>query len=215
MIETKARILDAAERLIAERGLDVSLRAITTAASVNLAAVNYHFQSKDALLDAVIARRIEPINRVRLEMLDTLEGEYPSGVLPLEPVLEAFLTPVLQMEAGDHVRVLFGRFYNLPDEFLNRVFFRHLQPVLERFHSALGRALPGLSSGHRMACMMFTAGAMVHVMAWSKIIGAVTGGGMDVVDRKSLTEQMVTFAAAGIRAIAKRSQSAHQGTRHA
>src|SRR6476619_5976727 len=127
MSETKVRILDTAERLIAEYGLDVSLRTITTEAGVNLAAINYHFQSKEALIDAVIARRIEPVNQSRLEMLDALEGDYPSGRLPLEGILEASLKPVIEMEASQHVRILFGRLYSLPDEFLNRLFNRHLR----------------------------------------------------------------------------------------
>ena len=61
---TKTRILNAAEKLFGEKGFDgTSLRDITAEAQVNLAAVNYHFQSKDSLFDAVIERRIEPINR--------------------------------------------------------------------------------------------------------------------------------------------------------
>ena len=83
MIETKVRILDAAERLFAEQGLDVSIRAITDEAGVNLAAVNYHFQSKVALVDAVIARRFEPVTKRRFEMLDQLEAQHGAGPLPL------------------------------------------------------------------------------------------------------------------------------------
>src|ERR1700682_6408320 len=61
---TKDRLLDTAERLFAKSGIDaVSLRDITAEAGVNLAAVNYHFQSKDSLMEAVICRRIEPVNR--------------------------------------------------------------------------------------------------------------------------------------------------------
>ena len=62
--DTKSRILDAAEKLFGLNGFEAtSLRDITAEAQVNLAAVNYHFQSKDSLIDAVIARRIEPVNR--------------------------------------------------------------------------------------------------------------------------------------------------------
>ncbi|MCC6391972.1 MAG: helix-turn-helix transcriptional regulator, partial [Bryobacterales bacterium] len=72
---TKDRILDAAELLFANHGFDAtSLRMITAQASVNLAAVNYHFQSKEALLDATIARRAIPINRRRLELLASYES---------------------------------------------------------------------------------------------------------------------------------------------
>ena len=62
--DTKTRILDAAEKLFGKSGFDAtSLRDITAEADVNLAAVNYHFQSKESLIDAVIARRIEPVNQ--------------------------------------------------------------------------------------------------------------------------------------------------------
>src|ERR1700748_619927 len=92
--DTKTRILDAAEKLFGENGFDgTSLRDITAEADVNLAAVNYHFQSKDSLIDAVIARRIEPVNRRRIELLDAA-GPNPT----VEQVLEAFIAPVMERD---------------------------------------------------------------------------------------------------------------------
>jgi AcrR family transcriptional regulator len=62
--DTKDRILDSAELLFAQQGIaSTSLRAITDHADVNLASVNYHFQSKDALVQAVLNRRLNPINQ--------------------------------------------------------------------------------------------------------------------------------------------------------
>ena len=90
--DTKSRILNAAERLIAKQGFDVPLRAITTEAGVNLAAVNYHFQSKEALLDAVVARRLDPINDVRFRMLDEVEARFRGRPLPVEPPLRTSAT---------------------------------------------------------------------------------------------------------------------------
>src|SRR6202158_4862222 len=93
-VDTKSRILDSAEKLFGMNGFDgTSLRDITTEAQVNLAAVNYHFQSKDSLIDAIIERRFEPINRSRLEMLDTA-GPSPT----VEKIVEAFLLPLLMVE---------------------------------------------------------------------------------------------------------------------
>src|SRR6202050_3273896 len=90
-LDTKSRILDSAEKLFGLNGFEAtSLRDITAEAQVNLAAVNYHFQSKESLIDAVIARRIEPVNRRRFEMLDAA-GTNPT----LEQILEAFVAPVL------------------------------------------------------------------------------------------------------------------------
>src|SRR5260370_6883247 len=94
--DTKQRILDSAERLFAENGFDsTSLRTIIADAQVNLAAIHYHFHSKEALLDAVILRRLEPINRLRLEMLDACEQ--PAS---LEAVIEAFLAPPFRVALG-------------------------------------------------------------------------------------------------------------------
>ena len=69
--DTKTKILNAAEKLFGVNGFHgTSLRDITAEAQVNLAAVNYHFQSKESLMDALIERRIEPINSKRFQMLD-------------------------------------------------------------------------------------------------------------------------------------------------
>ncbi len=70
MHATKLAILKATERLVAAKGFEAtSLRAITTAAKVNLAAVNYHFATKDALIVAMLNRRLRPVNEARLALL--------------------------------------------------------------------------------------------------------------------------------------------------
>src|SRR6202050_3962619 len=93
-LDTKSRILDSAEKLFGLNGFEAtSLRDITAEADVNLAGVNYHFQSKESLIDAVIARRIEPVNRKRLEMLESA-GPNPN----LEQILIAFLAPILNQD---------------------------------------------------------------------------------------------------------------------
>src|SRR5271166_1373914 len=92
--DTKTRILDTAEKLFGDKGFEsTSLRDITAEAHVNLAAVNYHFQTKDSLIDAVIQRKIEPVNQRRLAMLDAA-GPNPT----VEQVVEAFVAPVLERD---------------------------------------------------------------------------------------------------------------------
>src|SRR5690349_10447161 len=93
--DTKTSILDDAEGLFGLNSLEAtSLRDITTEADVNLAAINYHFQSKDSLIDSIVARRIEPVNRRRFEMLGAA-GPDPT----VEQILAAFMAPVLQVKA--------------------------------------------------------------------------------------------------------------------
>src|SRR5437870_13392240 len=89
---TKQRILDSAERLFADYGFaGVSLRAIIADARVNLAAIHYHYRSKEALFDAVLLRRLQPINRERLKLLDA--HEQPT----LEQIQEALLGPAVPL----------------------------------------------------------------------------------------------------------------------
>src|SRR6185295_6139770 len=98
MNETRERILDTAERLFAERGYSAtSLRSIIAAAKVNLAAVHYHFRTKEALLDEVLKRRLEPVNRERLAMLDACEQAVGNAPPPLEGVLTALIEPPLRL----------------------------------------------------------------------------------------------------------------------
>ena len=89
--DTRERILDAAERLFMENGYEAtSMRTITGAAEVNLAAVNYHFGSKEALLREVFRRRLAWLNRERLQALDRREQQAGGAQLKPSQILEAF-----------------------------------------------------------------------------------------------------------------------------
>ena len=109
---TRQRIMRSAETLFAERGFEtVSLRDITGAADANVAAVNYHFGSKERLIDAVIERHVVPINEERLELLDRFEAKCSEESLPVEKILKAFLSPVLRhITSGEMSEDLFGKF---------------------------------------------------------------------------------------------------------
>jgi AcrR family transcriptional regulator len=192
--DTKGRILDVAEKLFGLKGFEAtSLRDITAEAQVNLAAVNYHFQSKDSLIDAVIVRRIEPVNRRRLEML-AAAGPNPE----LEQILTAFLTPALELNL-ESATPLMSRILSDPNQFVERVFRKHLRPMLDRFSEELGRSLPDLPASERLWRLTFMAGVMTHVMRWSDVLPEMTGGLCDAADRTALIERAVAFLAAGFR----------------
>lgn len=192
--DTKTRILDSAENLFGLYGIEeTSLRDITTHAQVNLAAVNYHFHSKDSLTDAVIARRVEPVNRRRLEMLDAAGPE-----ATVEQILAAFLTPALEIRLECVVPML-GRILSNP-LFVDRVYKRHFAVVSERFRAALGQALPDLSKQEVLWRQIFMVGAMTHLMALGEILPAITGGVCDISDRPAVVQHAVRFLAAGFRA---------------
>ena len=100
MTNTKDNILDAAEQLFAERGYEAtSMRAITSAAGVNLAAVNYHFHSKERLLQALFTRRLDMLNRRRMELMDRYEAEYGEKPIPLAKLVHVLIEPMLAAPA--------------------------------------------------------------------------------------------------------------------
>jgi len=193
--DTKTRILDAAEKLFGMNGFEAtSLREITTEASVNLAAINYHFQTKDSLIDAIVARRIEPVNKRRFELLEAA-GPKPT----LEQILTAFMAPVMQVKT-DAMVPLIGRILSNPDLFVDRVFRKHLAPVSQRFSEALFKALPDLPPSELLWRLHFSVAVMTHTMLWGKVYPKITNGICDITDRDALVDRAVRFVAAGFRA---------------
>ncbi|VVE62211.1 TetR family transcriptional regulator [Pandoraea pnomenusa] len=148
--DTKLRILDAAEDLFIEYGYEaMSLRQITSRAEVNLAAVNYHFGSKETLLQAMLARRLDRLNDERLALLTRAEAEWPDGQLTCEHVLGAMFIPALAIShhreiGGPAFLRLLGRVYADPSPFIREYLQQHYAPVFERFFEAFARALPEL-----------------------------------------------------------------------
>ena len=203
---TKERILDAAERLFTEHGFDAtSLRMITSAADVNLAAVNYHFHSKDALIEAVFARRIGPLNQKRLEMLEACVALAGSGPLPLEEVIRAFVAPVIRMrqqaiDRGADFAPLFGRQYSDPSGSAKRSFVAQMRQIAQPFTDAFVRALPETPLGELLWRVHFTIGVMAHTLAGGHYLQAMSRGLCDASDTEGLIERMVAFVAAGMRA---------------
>jgi AcrR family transcriptional regulator len=147
--DTRERLLDAAERLFATRGIDAaSVRDITDAAGANLAAVNYHFGSKYELIVAVVQRRADQLGQRRSELLDELED---AGAVDLRSVIRAMVLPTAELVAADPS----GRFYV---SFLAALDDHpELMPVLDVFDAStdrylrvLARATPGIPEPERV-----------------------------------------------------------------
>src|SRR6476619_7339038 len=136
MIDTKDKILDTAERLIGEQGIAAtSLRQIIAEAGVNLAAVHYHFGSKEEMLDALVIRKAGPVNEERLALLTRFEAEAAPNPAPVEKVLEAFLgPPFLERERSPLFVKVMGRMYS--EGLMPTVIAKHFQPMVTRFFAA-------------------------------------------------------------------------------
>ncbi|WEY37362.1 TetR/AcrR family transcriptional regulator [Paraburkholderia sp. SUR17] len=168
--DTKTRILDAAETLFVEFGYEaMSLRQITSRAEVNLAAVNYHFGSKEALIHAMLSRRLDRLNEARLQLLDRFDALLGER-LTCEHVLGAMFIPALRLSrdplvGGRAFLRLLGRAYTDPSSFIRDFLNAHYASVAERFFAAFQRALPHLPREELGWRLHFAIGALSGVLA--------------------------------------------------
>ncbi|MEO0477918.1 MAG: TetR/AcrR family transcriptional regulator [Planctomycetota bacterium] len=204
-MDTKTQILDAAEALFAEQGFDAtSLRAVTACAGVNLAAVNYHFGSKDGLLQAVCARRIGPVNDERMARLDEAESQATDRVVPLDRLLEIFLLPALRLghesQGTSFLRVM-GRLHGEMDrDHVRGLIEAQFATVKHRFVEAFRRTLPELPDNVLIVRIHFLIGSMAHTMMCPSEIVWMSGNKMSEPRPEELVTRLVAYAAAGLRA---------------
>ncbi|MER7638405.1 TetR/AcrR family transcriptional regulator [Streptomyces sp. NPDC126522] len=147
--DTRTQILDAAEHLFAEHGYrGTSVRAITTRAGANLAAVGYHFGSKAELMAAVVRRVVEPITAAQCAGLDKLLAGTPDPTVG--ELVEAFAGPLFDEmpaddEGGARASRLIVTILSDPAEEARSWTGPTEESVRERYFVAFARALPGLS----------------------------------------------------------------------
>ncbi|EWY39597.1 TetR family transcriptional regulator [Skermanella stibiiresistens SB22] len=200
--ETKEIILDTAERLFAERSFaSVSLREITAAAGVNLAAVNYHFGSKDALLLAVFRRRATDLNRERITLLKEAEARAGDHPVPLREILAALLSPPIrwtrQRTSGLSVFIQFMarvRTDGTPE--MRKLMDKDVGHI-HRFVVPTFRTLPHLPKDEIYWRLHFTLALMHYTITDLGRLEAISGGLCDLDDTDALIERMIDFAVAG------------------
>jgi AcrR family transcriptional regulator len=205
--DTKERLLDAAERLFAERGFEgASLRAVTQAAGTSVSAAHYHFGSKEALLVATIRRRAEPVMATRAARLAELERRAGDAPLPLEAVLDAFLRPIFEQRArpdrAEDFRRIAARLFSDPPPVVAALKREVFGRTAAHFLDALERALPGKPRHEIALDLQFLVGVMVHVTAGHLDDFPAPEGwpSLDALSDEVVLDRMVRFVAAGLRA---------------
>jgi len=202
MNDTRSRILDVAEELFGEQGFDrVSIRDITKKAKVNLAAINYHFGTKEDLIAAIFERRVLPVNQARIAALDAIQGP-DRRKTRLEEILEAFIRPTVEFsfgtpKGGKAFSKLFGRCLSEPSPEIIALLKRQFEPLAERLDAAVMKALPGLSRSEIFWCMKFTFGALHH---WHLTKDTFLPCWLEKADVEKQIQKLISFAAAGFRA---------------
>lgn len=202
-VSTREKILNVAEELFAEHGINgVSMRQLTAAANVNLAAINYYFGTKETLLAEIFARRAGPIIEQRGKMLEECE-EKPGKPPILEQVIEAFVRPALDSTQGpDGLKFmqLRARLSYERDQTIRDLFPRFFDPMTHRFIEFFQKILPHLSKAEVCWRFHFLLGAMIYSMANPGRIQTLSGGICNPGDWEENLKEMVPFLAAGFRA---------------
>jgi len=196
--DTRNRILDAAEQLFAEHGFDgTSIREVTRAADVNVAAVHYHFGSKEAVLRGVTDRIAGPINIRRSALLAQLLEAEPEGA-GLERLIECFVRADVEVlldlqERGARVARFLGRTYSDQTEWIQEMAHEQYAAATD-FYPHIGAALPHLNADEVAWRVRQTVAVIVNLFAtWPE-------QGMSRSAAERLLTRMVTFLAGGLRA---------------
>ncbi|HYW76908.1 MAG TPA: TetR/AcrR family transcriptional regulator [Gammaproteobacteria bacterium] len=212
-MDTRERILDIAEQLFAEQGLgQTSLRAITAAAGVNLAAVHYHFGSKEALERAIFERRLKPMNEDRLRRLDALEAN-SSGPVPLADLVYAFIAPPLELSrdqehGGRYFIRLLGRTYTEPTESLQDYVRELYEEVADRFQAAFNKTLPDLDAKELYWRLHFMVGTLAFCMSGSYTMRLIASSHLADEPTPVLIERLTRFLVGGLSPATALAQSA-------
>jgi len=202
VIDTRERILDVAERLFAERGYsNVSTRAITDEAGANTAAAHYHFGSKDRLLEEVFRRRLDPLNRERVRLIEACVAE--KGEASIDDIVRAFVEPTWRKpdNEGERLfRLLSGRASTDPNPEVRKVLFAAYDAVAHAFVENVAAACPHLSRQElfwRIACIY---GAMLYIRADNGRLQEVFGDGFSLSDPDGALRYALPFLVSGMRA---------------
>ncbi len=199
---TKDRILNAAEVLFAEQGFaGTSLREVTSRADVNIAAVNYHFGSKENLINEVFRRRMDEMSEARIALLRQAMAETPGQI---EPILRAFVIPALAVSHDRGGGVAFirviARAYAEKNDGLRAFLSARYGHVLRDFAKALAACLPDLGKEQLYWRLDFLAGALTYAMADFGMIKRPNGAS-EAAHQQRAADELIAFAAAGLRAL--------------
>lgn len=215
-VSTKDRILDAAESLFCSQGFAAtSLREITRQAEVNLAAVNYHFQSKDALVEAILKRKMLPLNEKRIALLDELDCEFAGRPLPLERVVRILVQPIYEARKDPAFATFPGflaRMFTDPGGWQERIFQPTMKPLIERMIPAIERALPGMPPRQVRIGIFLGIGAMsfslINQAMLSYLLREPAAHPADNPKDDVIVEHLIRFISAGLTALAPKEVAA-------
>lgn len=208
---TRARIMAAATELVALNGpQNVTIRELAKAADTNIAAVSYHFGSKNELVEAVLISIFEPINSRRMELLKDFENKAHPAWASLEEILESVLRPLVESKTASDGGSLYLRSLQhlraSPAGAPNTFVFSTFDNVAQYFFDALQKVLPSLTRAEIIWRYELVRGAAMHMLSncdpiSGKFRHLTKGIGMiDIDDRDVVLRELLDFSVAGMAA---------------
>jgi AcrR family transcriptional regulator len=209
--QTKDRILNAAERLFSERGIDgVSMREIAAAAGVQLALISYYFRSKEGLYRSVFHRRIDPISNERLSKLrDLMARKTPPPTI--EEVLDALARPWVELRekrGGLLYTRLIAREVGDPREGSRGIVKDMLDPIALKFIAAMGEVLPNHPRSEIHWAYHFFIGGLLLILLKQERIQRLSGQLCDLTHGEHVIEEIVGLFARALRNSKRTKQAA-------
>lgn len=200
----KLRLVEAAEKLFAEKGFEsVSVRDITKEAGANVAAVNYHFGSRDGLVVAVMSRYMTPVNQERLVRLEQVEKSGVTGAAGVEAILSAFVKPLVEHVGRSELSEklycqLVGRIFG--DQVVEMPNEVELQTknLIDRFVKALAKAMPELTPEEIIWRLHFAAGGMIHLLTHTDFLYRIASAVCGTPPMDQTIDRFIRFGVAGI-----------------
>jgi AcrR family transcriptional regulator len=202
---SKRKLLDAAEQLFADKGFEVvSVRDITQLAKANVAAVNYHFGSREDLLSLVMMRHMLPVTEERLARLEAIERKWAGEAAPLEEMIDALVGPLVwQVGKSELSERLFykllGRIFTQQADGLPAPVEAQLRQVMERFMRSFGKALPTVDSEDLIWRMHFMVGGMIHLLTHQNMLHRPTRGTSGGATMDATLSRFIRYSAVGLR----------------
>ncbi|MFA5632494.1 MAG: TetR/AcrR family transcriptional regulator [Porticoccaceae bacterium] len=201
--DTRTKILDVAEKIFAEQGLEgSSIREITSAADVRLAAVNYHFESKENLYLEVIKRRSRELIEDRHEALDAVMSSGLEGEGRLRAIVEAFVDPVFrywyQRDEGWRNYCRLTARASLVGIWRPTTTIEFFNTTTQRFIEAIRSTFPDTDDYTAHMCMMFMLSNLLFVMTNNKRLDSLSGGAYRSDDLIRMKPLITTYIVAGV-----------------
>ena len=200
---TRKRLIDATARLFAQNGYNgLTLRSVAREANANLAAANYHFGSKDAMVLEMLRERVQPINARRLELLELAKREKEGQPLEAHEIFHSLIFPIGEeisrsTQSRCSLAQLVARTFTEPARFIERMHQRFFSQIAEIYFRELSLAYP-LAPSHEIYWHLHLAiSSMLGALAQHRRLDAFTQGVCSEEQGEEMIGRLIQFVTHG------------------